>query len=270
MDINEKLDYLEKYLKDLGSVAVAFSGGVDSSFLLKTAHNVLGGNAVAITAVSCLFPEREYNEAKEFCLKEGIKHITVKSDVFDIEGFANNPVNRCYLCKKEIFGKIIKIAKENNIAYIAEGSNVDDEGDYRPGMKAISELGVKSPLRSCGLNKAEIRILSKQMGLDVWDKQSYACLASRFVYGEEINTEKLSMVDKAEQLLLDIGLKQVRVRVHGNIARIEAQPKDFAKLISDENRLKITEKFSEYGFAYTSMDLKGYRTGSMNETLKEK
>lgn len=269
MDINEKFEKLKNYLSSLESVVVAFSSGVDSTFLLKTAHDVLGDKVIAVTAESCSFPKRELNEAKLFCQKEGIKHIVVESEELEIDGFCKNPVNRCYLCKKELFEKIIEIAKENNIKNIVEGSNIDDNGDYRPGLQAVSELNIKSPLRYAELNKNEIRELSKKLELNTWDKQSFACLSSRFVYGEEITKEKLSMVDKAEQLLLDLGFHQLRVRIHGTIARIEVLPDEFPKLIEEKNRLKIVTEFEKYGFTYISMDLKGYRTGSMNETLKK-
>ena len=269
MDINEKFEKLKNYLYSLESVVVAFSSGVDSTFLLKTAHDVLGDKVIAVTAESCSFPKRELNEAKLFCQKEGIKHIVVESEELEIDGFCKNPVNRCYLCKKELFEKITEIAKENNIKNIVEGSNIDDNGDYRPGLQAVSELNIKSPLRYAELNKNEIRELSKKLELNTWDKQSFACLSSRFVYGEEITKEKLSMVDKAEQLLLDLGFHQLRVRIHGTIARIEVLPDEFPKLIEEKNRLKIVTEFEKYGFTYISMDLKGYRTGSMNETLKK-
>ena len=269
MDINEKFEKLKNYLFSLESVVVAFSSGVDSTFLLKTAHDVLGDKVIAVTAESCSFPKRELNEAKLFCQKEGIKHIVVESEELEIDGFCKNPVNRCYLCKKELFEKITEIAKENNIKNIVEGSNIDDNGDYRPGLQAVSELNIKSPLRYAELNKNEIRELSKKLELNTWDKQSFACLSSRFVYGEEITKEKLSMVDKAEQLLLDLGFHQLRVRIHGTIARIEVLPDEFPKLIEEKNRLKIVTEFEKYGFTYISMDLKGYRTGSMNETLKK-
>lgn len=223
-----------------------------------------------VTARSCSFPKSELEEAKAFCEKEGIKHIIVESEELKIEGFSKNPVNRCYLCKKELFEKIIKIAEENNIKNIVEGSNTDDNGDYRPGLQAVKELDIKSPLRYADLNKEEIRILSKKLGLNTWDKQSFACLSSRFVYGEEITEEKLSMVDRAEQLLLDLGFHQVRVRIHDKIARIEVLPNELNKLIDETNRNKIVDEFTKYGFTYVSMDLRGYRTGSMNETLKEK
>ena len=269
MDINEKFEKLKNYLSSLESVVVAFSSGVDSTFLLKTAHDVLGDKVIAVTAESCSFPKRELNEAKLFCQKEGIKHIVVESEELEIDGFCKNPVNRCYLCKKELFEKITEIAKENNIKNIVEGSNIDDNGDYRPGLQAVSELNIKSPLRYAELNKNEIRELSKKLELNTWDKQSFACLSSRFVYGEEITKEKLSMVDKAEQLLLDLGFHQLRVRIHGTIARIEVLPDEFHKLFEEKNRLKIVTEFEKYGFTYISMDLKGYRTGSMNETLKK-
>ena len=240
--MDEKRNQLKEFLLSQGSLAVAFSGGVDSTFLLKVAHNTLGDKCVAVTASSCSFPERELKEAKAFCETNGIRHVVVRSEELEIEGFRHNPKNRCYLCKHEL-------------------------GDYRPGLVAVRELGVLSPLRSVGLSKAEIRELSRELGLPTWNKQSFACLSSRFVYGETINEERLSMVDRAEQLLLDLGFRQVRVRIHGQLARIETDPEDFEKLLSV--RETVTAAFREYGFAYVTMDLTGYRTGSMNETLEK-
>ncbi len=261
--MDTKLKQLKKYLKSLESVIVAFSSGVDSTFLLKVAHDVLGENAIAVTAKSCSFPNRELNEAIEFCKKENIKHIIVASEELEIDGFKNNPPNRCYLCKKELFGKIQSIAKENGIKNIIEGSNLDDEGDYRPGVNAIRELGIKSPLREIGLTKQEIRELSKELKLPTFDKPSFACLSSRFVYGETITKEKLKMVDKAEQFLIDLGFHQVRVRIHSNIARIEVEPYEMQKIMDNHNL--IAHKLKEFGFTYVTLDLLGYQMGSMNK-----
>ncbi len=266
-ETEKKMEFLKQALKNLGSAAIAFSGGVDSTFLLKMAHEVLGGHAAAVTAESGSFPKRELEETEAFCKKEGIRQIIFESRELEIPGFAQNPPNRCYLCKKAFLQKIKEIAKENGISFVAEGSNVDDEEDYRPGMQAVAELGIQSPLREAGLTKREIRLLSKKMGLDTWDKPSFACLSSRFPYGEVITKERLAMVERGEQLLQELGFLQYRVRIHGRMARIEVLPEDFPRLLQEETRNQITEKFREYGFAYAAMDLKGYRTGSMNEVL---
>ena len=263
----EKFEKLNNILRELKSVVIAFSGGVDSTFLLKAAHDVLHDKAIAVTVRSCLYPKRELDEAVAFCKKEGITHIILDSDELQVEGFSQNPPNRCYLCKTDLFNKISAIAKERGILHIAEGSNTDDEGDYRPGMKAIIEQGIKSPLRDAGLSKQEIRSLSQKMGLPTWDKQPFACFASRIPYGDEINLERLNMIERAEQLLFDLGFKRFRVRCHGNLARIETGEDGFNLLTSASLREKIFVTFKEIGFKYIALDLQGYRTGSMNETL---
>lgn len=266
--LQEKYSDLREYIKGLGSVAVAFSSGVDSTFLLKVCHDVLGDKAVAVTARSCSFPERELSEAIAFTKANGIPHRVVDSEELEIEGFCENPVNRCYLCKHELFSRMKEIAEKEGLREVAEGSNMDDMGDYRPGLEAIRELGVKSPLRHAGLTKDEIRRLSKELGLPTWEKQSFACLSSRFPYGESITAEKLKMVDQAEQMLLDLGFRQVRVRHHDPLARIEISEDQFPKIMEKDIRDRIFNRFREIGFTYVTLDIAGYRTGSMNETLK--
>lgn len=265
----EKLEKLQEYLKSLKSVAVAFSSGVDSTFLLKVAHDVLGDKAIAITLNASVFSENEIHDAKKFCVKEEIRHYICKIQPLKIEGFAENLPERCYICKKALFSQMILFAHEKGIDNIVEGTNVDDMGDYRPGMKAIQELKVISPLQVAGLTKSEIRELSKELGLNTWDKPSKACLASRFVYGERITIDKLEMVEKAEQLLIDLGYVQSRVRIHGRIARIELLPEEINDFI-DKHRDVVQNKFKEIGFSYVTLDLEGYRMGSMNEVLGEK
>lgn len=265
--IKRKYEALKTALKRYGSAAVAYSAGVDSTLLLKVAADVLpAGKVLAVTARGVMIPQRESGEAEEFCRAESIKHVTFEADVLAIDEFRQNVPERCYYCKKAIFARIISIAKENCIEHVLEGSNMDDEGDFRPGHKAIKELGVCSPLREAKLYKNEIRELSEYLGLKTAKKPSYACLASRFVYNEEITAERLEMVDKAEQLLLDKGFGQLRVRIHGgNTARIEVLPERIPDAVSQ--REEIVSKFREYGFSYVTLDLKGYRTGSMNEVL---
>ncbi|MBO4899984.1 MAG: ATP-dependent sacrificial sulfur transferase LarE [Lachnospiraceae bacterium] len=265
-----KLNTLKDNLSSLGSLAVGFSGGVDSTFLLSVANEVLGDRVVAVTANDDAFPEREYAEAKAFCVERGIRQIIVKTNPLEIDEYRHNAPDRCYHCKKAFFSEIKRIAKENGIEHVAEGSNTDDEGDYRPGLKAVEELGILSPLREAGLSKADIRALSKEMGLPTWSKPSYACLASRFVFGEEITEEKLHMIDRAEQFLIELGFIEERVRIHGNLARIEVPAADIPRIAADAVRNQIYEEFRKIGFMYISLDLKGYRTGSMNETLAQK
>lgn len=270
MDMHQKYELLKEQLGTFDGLVIAFSGGVDSTFLLKVAHEVLGSKVLAVTARSSTYPEREFREAKEFTEKHGILHTVIISEELEVEGFSDNPKNRCYLCKNELFTKIKEIASKQGIQHIAEGSNFDDLSDYRPGLKAVSEMGVISPLRTAGLTKEEIRTLSREMGLSTWNKPSFACLSSRFPYGHKITREKLEMVDKAEQYLLDSGFSQVRVRHHGDIARIEVSFDEIGKFFNRDFMQEVYEYFKKIGFTYTALDFKGYRTGSMNETLKER
>ena len=266
-ELRQKLDALKENIRCLKSLAVGFSGGVDSSFLLAVAYEVLGEKAIAVTAVDLSVPEREVKEAEAFCKERGIRHIITRFDPLKIEEYRNNTPDRCYFCKRSIFTEIQRIAAEQGIAFAAEGSNTDDLGDYRPGLKAVEELGVRSPLREAGLSKEDIRLLSKDMGLPTWSKPAYACLASRFVYGEEITEEKLRMIDRAEEFLIRCGFLAERVRMHGNIARIEVPAEDIARLASDEIREAVYAKFREIGFLYVTLDMRGYFAGSMNATI---
>ena len=270
-DISEntlaKYEKLKSIIKDCGKIAIAFSGGVDSTFLTKVAKDVLGENAVAVTISSILVTDDELKEADDFCKAENIEHLIYKADVLSIPGFENNPPDRCYICKKAIFTNVQNLVGERGISVIAEGTNVDDDGDYRPGMRAIKELGVRSPLKEAGLTKAEIRELSCMLGLKTWNKPSCACLASRFAYGEVINKDKLDMIYSAECYIRSLGFEQFRVRLQDGIARIELRPADIQKFIENGIKDKVSEKLHALGFKYVSLDLDGYRLGSMNEAL---
>lgn len=264
----EKLDRLIADLQGLKSAVVAFSGGVDSTLLLKAAVIALGDKAAAVTLDAEFCPARETEEAAGICAKEGVQQTVLKVRMQDIERFAENPPDRCYYCKLHMFGLVKKYASEHGFENVIEGSNVDDLGDHRPGEKALKELGIISPLRNAGMTKEDIRALSRDLGLETWSKPSFACLASRFEYGMTITDEKLRMVEKAEDFLMSLGLRQVRVRVHGDMARLEVLPEDIEKMAEKETREKVTEYLTQLGVSYVALDLRGYRTGSMNETLK--
>jgi len=265
--IEDKFQLLKEMIRDLGSLAVAFSGGVDSTFLVKVSHDLLGDKCIAVTARSSTYPLREFNEASEFARQEGVTHIIVDSEELDIEGFAQNPTNRCYFCKHELFSKIWDVAKERNISFVADGSNIDDLGDFRPGMDAARDMKVLSPLKESGLTKEEIRKLSKDLNLPTWDKPAFACLSSRFPYGNTITREKLHMVEKAEEYLREVGFRQIRVRHHENIARIEVGTSELSLMFETEKMKKIALYIKGLGFAYVALDMLGYRTGSMNEVI---
>jgi uncharacterized protein len=266
--VHIKFKKLQKALKKMGSVAVAFSGGVDSTFLLMVANQTLGDDAIAITALSTLFPVHELNEASDFSIANDIRHVLCDMDIFAISGFAENPENRCYLCKKSIFTKFKEVVSAERLKYLVEGSNVDDDSDYRPGSQAIRELGVASPLREAGFTKAEIRQLSHEMNLPTWDKPSFACLASRIPYGEPITREKLKTIEASEQILFDLGFRQVRVRHHGTLARVEIDPTEMEKLMAPATCEIICTGLQKAGFVYVTVDLQGYRVSGRGVPLR--
>ena len=266
-DLDVKYQALQESLRAMGRVAVAFSGGVDSTLLLRVAHDALRHGAAAITVQSHTLPESELDTCRAFCQDIGAAHIIVPFDELQIPGFRENPPDRCYICKQGIFGAIIKEARDRGFEIVAEGSNTDDLDDYRPGRRAIDELGVRSPLLEAGLSKAEIRELSGRLGLPTWNKPSAACLASRFAYGELITDEGLAMVGAAEAFLRERGFPQVRVRIHGRLARIEVPPESVPAFVREPLRGEVLHRLKLLGFTYVTLDLAGYRMGSMNEAL---
>lgn len=268
-ELSKKHEALKEHLARLGTVAVAFSGGVDSTLLLSVAADVLGDGAVAITARAQMIPAREIREASDFCAEHSIRHVVMDVDALTIPGFAENPADRCYLCKNALFGRIMNQAARLGIPHVAEGTNTSDLGDYRPGLKALGELKVDSPLLAAGLSKADVRALSRKLGLPTWDKPSYACLASRIPYNEAITAEKLRSVECAEDALMNAGFHQVRCRAHGNLARIEAAPEQRAALMDALISTDLSERIHDAGFAYVTVDADGYRTGSLNQNVSE-
>ena len=265
--ISYKMRRLREILKETGGAVIAFSGGVDRTFLAAVAQEVLGARALAVTALSPTYPQREQKEAAELAARIGIRHETVESNELEIPNFADNPSNRCYFCKGELFRILRRIADRNGLPAVADGSNADDTGDYRPGRQAAREIGVKSPLLEASLTKDDIRRLSRKMGLPTADKPSFACLASRFPYGNRITPERLTAVDTVEEGLRGMGFRQVRVRHHGTIARIEVEPQAIRRFLSPDVREKVLQLAKGAGFLYVTLDLQGYRTGSMNEAL---
>jgi uncharacterized protein len=251
----------------LKSCAIAYSGGLDSTFLIKVAYDTLGKNAVAVTATSSTYPKRELQDAKLFAKTIGIPHVIIHSEELDSAKFSDNPPNRCYYCKKELFKKIKQIAQQHHLNAVLDGSNADDRFDYRPGAKARQELGIRSPLYDVGLSKQEIRDLSQSLHLKSSDKPPLACLASRFPYGTKITKERLKQVEAAEEYLFSLGIKQCRVRFHNYIARIEVPSDDFPTILLQAKT--IIKRFKTLGFTYVTLDLEGYRTGSLNEVLKK-
>lgn len=267
--MEERLRRLQEILLPMGKVVVAYSGGVDSTLLLRVALESLGReNVLAMTALSPLYPARECREAVAMAERLGVRHRLIESNELEIPGFSKNPPDRCYHCKRKLFEEMTDLARKEGIPYVVEGSTLDDEQDYRPGRRAVRELGIRSPLMEARLTKEDVRELSRQLGLKTWDKPSFACLASRFPYGEEITFEALKKVDEAEAFLFGLGFKQVRVRHYQTLARIEVLPEEMGRLLEDGLRRKVVERLKEIGYCYVTLDLQGFRSGSMNEVFE--
>ncbi|HEY8911372.1 MAG TPA: ATP-dependent sacrificial sulfur transferase LarE [Desulfosporosinus sp.] len=265
MTSNEKYEKLLCYLQNLEKVVLAFSGGVDSTFLLKAAKDALGINVKAITIRTPYIPKWEIEEAKQLAQVLGVAHEIVDAPIID--EIRNNPENRCYLCKRAVFGHIKSVAQNQGYPHVIDGTNLDDTKDYRPGLKALQELDIKSPLLECQVTKQEIRGFSKELELTTWDKPSFACLLTRIPYGNELKLKDFEKIENAERYMMERGFRAVRVRCHDNLARIEVDNKDRNKLFNEKLIDEISSKFKEFGFKYVTLDLEGYRVGSFNETM---
>jgi uncharacterized protein len=266
-DSNTKFQNLKKILSEMDSVLVAYSGGVDSTLVLRVANEVLGSRVLAVTAESSVYPSEELEQAEALAQNLGVRHKIIETQELSNPKFVNNPQNRCYWCKRELFAELISIARKNDLNYVLDGTNLDDMDDFRPGMKAAHEFGIRSPLKEAAFTKEDIRSLSKRLGLPIWDKPSLPCLASRFPYGMKITEENLVKVDQAETFLKMLDLTQVRVRHHDTIARIEVPKEDIPKLFEETARSRLLSYLKKLGYSYVAVDIEGYRTGSMNEVL---
>ena len=267
VNLDVKYEKLNEIVREMDSVMVAFSGGVDSTFLLKVAFDVLGERAIGVTATAPTYPKFELDEAMNLARSIGCRHILMESNELEVPGFADNSSRRCYFCKSELFSILINKSKEQGVKYVADGSNCDDLADYRPGREAAKERGVRSPLVEAGMCKEDIRQLSRKLGLSTWDKPAFACLSSRFPYGTKITEERVKRVEACEAVLRSLSFSQFRVRYHDNIARIEVRETDFQKILSQDVREKIINDFKKQGFKYIALDIEGYRSGSMNEAV---
>lgn len=267
--LQKKYDHLRNIIIKADSAIIAFSGGVDSTFLMKVCVDELGERALAVTARSETFPDRELQEAKDLARLIGAEHLIIETKELEVPGFSNNPPNRCFLCKSELFSKLKQVGEDHGIPWVFDGSNLDDQGDFRPGRTAAHQLGVRSPLEEAGLGKEEIRALSKMLNLPTWDKPAFACLSSRFPYHTKITRPALRQIEDAENFLWNLGMREFRVRHHDTIARIELGEKELSLFLETGRRNEIVQHFKSLGYKYVTLDLQGYRPGSMNETLTE-